>query len=191
MVPASSGTYFGIAMTAHNIYTIAGNGTPTYAGNGGAATAASLFMPAGLVVDPAGNLIIADLNNRRIRMVPVQNGTNYGVAMTANNIYTIAGTGTGGYAGDGAAATSAQIYNVSSLAIDPAGNLFLADWTNKRVRMIDPQGTIRTIAGTGALETTALGAGFQTQVQPRFVALDSLGTLFLAGDGNNRVLALQ
>ncbi len=90
---ASTGTFYGQAMTAGDIYTMAGNGTAGFSGDGGPATSAELNGPGGVAVDAAGNLLIADGGNNRVRVVAASTGTFYGQAMTAGDIYTIAGDG--------------------------------------------------------------------------------------------------
>ena len=110
------------------INTVAGNGTQSYAGDNGAATSASLYLPTGVAVDTSGNLIIADRRNQRIRMV----GTN-GI------ITTVAGNGyyngiSGGFAGDGGVATNAELATPTSVVADDCGNLFIADSVNGRIR---------------------------------------------------------
>src|SRR5205807_2967618 len=101
VVAASTGTFYGQAMTAGDIYTVAGTGTFGFSGDGGPATAAELGSPGQTAVDGAGNLVIADSANDRVRVVAARAGTFYGQAMTAGDIYTVAGTGTGGFSGDG------------------------------------------------------------------------------------------
>jgi hypothetical protein len=118
------------------ISTVAGNGTWGYSGDGGLATSASLWQPAGVAVDAAGNIFIADLNTQRVRMV-----TPSGV------ITTVAGTGYYGYSGDGGPATSAQLYSPAGITFDTAGNLFIADAGNNCVRKVTPTGVISTVAG--------------------------------------------
>ena len=86
---ASTGTFYGQAMTAGHIYTVAGDGTAGFSGDGGPATAAELNGPYGVVVDHRGNIVIDDTFNNRIRVVAESAGTFYGVAMTVGNIYTI------------------------------------------------------------------------------------------------------
>ena len=91
MVAENTGTFYGRAMTAGDIYTVAGNGNPDYSGDGGPATGAELSSPRGLAVGTNGNLAIADGQNNRVRMVAGSTGTFYGQAMTAGHIYTVAG----------------------------------------------------------------------------------------------------
>ena len=135
VVAASTGTYYGRPMTAGDIYTIVGGGGAGL-GDGGLATAAQLNLPAGVAVDGAGNLLIADTYDNRIRVVAASTGTFYGQPMTAGDIYTIAGTGTSGFSGDGSPATAAELYTPSGVAVDAAGNLFIADSANNRIREV-------------------------------------------------------
>src|SRR4029077_1798122 len=121
------------------IKTVAGNGVSGFSGDGGSATAASLAFPIGVAVDGAGNLYIADGDNARIRKV-----TRAGI------ISTYAGKGTGGFSGDGGAAINASLNIPSDVAVDAAGNLYIADAGNNRVRKVDGSGTITTVAGTGS-----------------------------------------
>src|SRR4029077_9692065 len=99
-------------------YTIAGNGTAGFSGDGGPATSAALGNPQGVTVDAAGNVVIADANNFRIRVVAASNGTFYGKAMTAGHIYTVAGNGTEGPSGDGGLATGAELAFAVGTAVD-------------------------------------------------------------------------
>ena len=108
-VPKKNGTYFGQSMSANYIYVIAGNTFPGYNGDGGAATTKQINSPSDMTVDGNGNVYIADEGNDRIRFIPVVSGTYFGQTMTANYIYTIAGTGTGGYDSDNVVATSGKI----------------------------------------------------------------------------------
>jgi hypothetical protein len=128
-------------MTAGHIYTVAGNGTQGYSGDGGPATSAKLNVPSAVAVDGSGNLVIADRLNARIRVVAGRTGTFYGVPMTTGDIYTVAGTGTLGGKGDGGPATSAELVDPSSVAITSTGNLVIADQDNEnenisRVRIV-------------------------------------------------------
>ena len=160
------------------ISSLAGNGTATYAGDGGPAEGASLDAPSGVVVDAAGNLYIADQFNDRIRRVDT-NGV----------ITTVAGNGAATYAGDGGAATNASLRAPSGVAVDAAGNLYIADQLNCRVRRVDSNGIITTVAGNGAAlyagdGGAATNASFDS---PSGVALDAVGNLYIADRGNDRV----
>jgi hypothetical protein len=159
VVAGSTATFYGVAMTAGDIYTIAGNGTGGYSGNGGAGDLSRARLPQGIAVDSAGNVVIADTNNDRIRAVAETTGTYYGTAMTAGDIYTIAGNGSDGYSGDGGPATSA-LYFASDVAVDGSGNVLIADTDNDRIRVVAGStatfygtamtaGDIYTIAGNG------------------------------------------
>lgn len=121
------------------ITTVAGNGTPGFSGDGGPAVNAQLQVPDGVALDRFGNLYIADGANQRIRKVT-----------PAGIISTVAGTGTGGGAGDGGPAINAQLYVPAGIATDYAGNVYIADYYNNRLRKIDvASGNIYTIAGNG------------------------------------------
>jgi hypothetical protein len=165
------------------ITTAAGNGTNGYSGDGGLATKAMLSGPSGVAVDSYGNLFIADLGNNRIRKVDT-----YGI------ITTVAGNGTNVYSGDGGAATNASLYMPWGLAVDNHGNLFIADTLNNRVRMVDTNGIITTIAGEGPSYPSGGGysgdGGAATNVmlwEPCSVSVDSYGNLFFADYNNSRV----
>jgi hypothetical protein len=119
-VADSTGTFYGQPMTAGDIYTMAGSGTQGYSGDGGPATAAEI-QAQGITVDDSGNLVIADLY--RLRVVAARSGTVYGRAMTAGDIYTVAGGGT--RTADGTPARSADIH-AQAVAADQAGNLLFS-----------------------------------------------------------------
>jgi sugar lactone lactonase YvrE len=136
VVAAKAGTFYGQAMTAGNIYTVAGNGTAGFSGDGGPATSAELFFPEDVAADRAGNLVIADAANKRVRVVAEQTGTFYGKAMTTENIYTIVGKRTKGYNGDNRPAAKARLNDPNGVAVNAAGNLLIADTGNLRIRMI-------------------------------------------------------
>ena len=203
VVAENSGTFYGVAMTAGDIYTVAGNGTGDYSGDGGPATSAELFDPAGVAVDGSGNLVIADALNWRVRVVADSTGTFYGIAMTAGDIYTVAGNGTGGQSGDGGPATSAELNYPQGVAVDSSGNLVIADADNNRVRVVaDSTGTfygvamtagdIYTVAGIGTGGSSGDG-GPATSAElnyPSGVAVDGSGNLVIADTDNNRVLVV-
>ncbi len=160
------------------ITTVAGDGRPGSGGDGGAATAAQLNSPAGVAVDSLGNLYIADQNNDRIRKVDA-----------AGAITTVAGDGTFGYGGDGGAAVAAQLNNPRGVAPDGAGNLYIADAGNNRIRKVDAAGVITTVAGDGTFGYGGDGgAAVAAQLSsPYGVAPDGLGNLYIADRNNNRI----
>jgi sugar lactone lactonase YvrE len=129
------------------IYTVAGNGTYGYSGDGGLATSASLESPQGLAVDAAGNLYISDNGNNAVRKVSISTGI----------ITTIAGSGPGGFGGDGGSSTSALLDNPQGIALDPSGNLFIADADNNVIRRVGPQGILSF--GQQAVNTTSTSQG--------------------------------
>jgi hypothetical protein len=197
---ASTGTFYGQAMTAGDIYTVAGDGTMGFSGDGGPATAAALGIPEGVSVDPAGNLLIADTLNNRVRAVAAKTGKFYGRAMTAGDIYTVAGDGAMGFSGDGGPATAAKLDAPAGVLADGAGNLVFTDVGNNRVRVVAAStsefygqamtaGDIYTIAGTGAAEFTGDGgpATAAGLASPVGIAADGTGGLFIADANNNRV----
>ena len=155
---------------------MAGNGIAGFAGDGGLATLASLSYPFGVAVDASGNLFIADSNNHLIRKV-----------LTSGIITTVAGGGTVGL-GDGGPATSAIVADPLGIAVDAAGNLFIAEWEDNRIRKVSTSGIITTVAGGG---TGGLGdGGPATSAKlsgPGSVAVDTFGNLFIADSGNNRI----
>lgn len=154
-VCAAPGTVLGVACpAAGDIVTVAGTGTANFSGDGGLATAATLDAPYAVALDPSGNLFIADTVNNRVRAVCASTGSlssGYGVTCTAAGmIATVAGTGTGNFSGDGGKALSAELNSPSGLAFDPAGNLYVADTQNERIRKVNATtGIIVTIAGNG------------------------------------------
>ena len=122
-------------MTAGDIYTLAGDGHHGFAGDGGPAAGSQLDDPNGVAVDSAGNVVIADAGNNRVRVVAAASGTFYGVPMAAGKIYTVAGNGDGGLSGDGGPGTTAELSFPSSVASDGTG-LVVADSLNERIRLL-------------------------------------------------------
>jgi len=160
------------------ITTVAGRGTGQSSGDGGPATLAELIQPLGVAVDPAGNVYIADEGSNRIRKVN-----------TAGVISTIAGNGKQGFDGDGGPATSASLYEPSGVAVDPAGNVYIADAGNLRIRKVDTAGIITTIAGNGK-EGFSGDGGPATSAELSFpvgVAVDPAGNVYIADEGSNRI----
>jgi len=190
VVAASSGTFYGRNMTAHDIYTVAGTGTPGSRGDGGPAVMARLRIPSGVAVDAAGNLLIADERNERVRVVAEKTGTFYGQAMTAGDIYTAAGNGSAGLSGDGGPATSAELNRPVGVAADAAGNLVIADENNRVVRVVAGStgtfygqamtaGDIYTVAGGGTGGDGGPATSAQLNV-PTAVGVDAAGNLLIA-----------
>jgi uncharacterized protein (TIGR03437 family) len=158
------------------ITTVAGNASGAYTGDNGAATSASLNGPVAVAVDASGNLYIADAGNNVVRKVSA-----------GGIITTVAGNGTAGFSGDGGPAKSAQLWTPSGVAVDHAGNLYIADYGNYRIRLVSA-GTISTIAGNGT-EAYAGDGGPATaaSLAPAGIATDALGDLFIADQNNNRI----
>ncbi len=200
VVAAAAGTFYGRAMTAGDIYTIAGDGTPGFAGDSGRATAAELNLPCGVTVGGAGNLVIADTNNNRIRVVAESSGTHYGQAMKAGDIYTVAGNGSNGFSGDGRPATAARIGEPEGMAADVAGNMLIADTNNNRIRVVAESsgthygqamkaGDIYTVAGNGSYGFSGDGRpAIEARLKsPAGIAAGAAGNLLIADAGNNRI----
>jgi len=164
--------------TAGIISTYAGNGVAGFSGDGGLATNANLQNPQGIAIDAAGNLYIADKSNHRIRKVN-----------TSGIISTIAGTGTGGFSGDGGLATSANLQNPFSVAVDASGNVYIADASNSRIRKVNTTGIISTYAGNGSFGFSGDGAAaIAAQLDaPTGVAIDGSNNLYIADQSNNRI----
>jgi hypothetical protein len=167
------------ALATGVISTFAGTGTAGFDGDGGAATSASLNQPTTIAFDGSGNLYITDSVNNRVRKVLIATGV----------ISTIAGNGSATFGGDGGPATSASLNSPMGVVVDGAGNVFVADYTNHRVRKIDSSGVITTIAGNGATGFSGDGAAapLAALYYPSSVALDANGTLYIGDSYNNRV----
>ena len=163
------------AQSAATIETAAGTGTSGYSGDGGPATAARLNLAYSVAADGLGNLYIADTFNFRIRKVD-----------TAGVITTVAGGGSS--LGDGGAAAAAQLNAPHGAALDGAGNLYIADTGNHRIRKVDTAGVITTVAGTTQGFSGDGGAATAAQLnQPIGAALDGAGNLYIADTDNHRI----
>jgi uncharacterized protein (TIGR03437 family) len=164
------------------ITTVAGNGVVGFAGDGGKATDAQLNQPRAALADSNGNVYILDAGNQRIRRVTAETGV----------ITTVAGTGATGFGGDGGPATQAQFNfgGLGALAFDAAGNLFIADSNNNRIRRLAiDTGAITTVVGTGTAGFSGDG-GLATAAQlrsPQSLYFDTDGNLYFADSGNFRI----
>ena len=173
---------FAAGANAGKIATVAGDGSAGYDGTATVATATSLNQPGGVAIDGAGNLYIADTNNNVVRKVNLTTGA----------IATAAGTGAPGYTGDGALAPAATLNSPEGVAVDAAGDLYIADTNNDAVReVLAATGKIATIAGDGTGVPGFLGDGGPAigakLNAPYGIALDTAGNLYIADSGNNRV----
>jgi sugar lactone lactonase YvrE len=160
------------------ITTIAGNGTAGFSGDNGPALKASFNFPAGLCLDQAGNLFVADRNNHRVRRID-----------PSGIVTTVAGTGNPDMGGDEGPAVQAHLNYPSDLVCDSKGNLYISDRSNNRIRKIDSKGVITTVAGMGPPEFggdfgPATGAFLK---YPFGIDLDHKGNLYIADRGNNRI----
>lgn len=151
------------------ITTVAGGGMSL--GDGGLATSAALGNPVGLAIDAAGNLYVAEVDNNRVRKIS-----------TSGIISTIAGTGKAGFNGDGIAGTSAQLNSPHGVGVDAAGNVYIADTSNYRIRKVNTAGTITTVAGNGDIIFTMDGVAAITAAlaAPWDVKPDGNGNFFIS-----------
>ncbi|MHB8217992.1 MAG: NHL domain-containing protein [Candidatus Sulfotelmatobacter sp.] len=166
--------------TTNTITTIAGiAGSCTFGGDGGKGTLANLYYPSGVAVDSFGNLFIGDNNNCRVRKV----------ILSTDIISTYAGSGTCGYSGDGGGATSAELYTPEGVAVDTAGDLFIADTSNYVIRKVTKStGKISTVAGNHTAGFSGDG-GLATSAQMNQVfqlAVDGGGTTVTFADYYNQ-----
>ncbi|MCX6620760.1 MAG: hypothetical protein NTY38_06715 [Acidobacteria bacterium] len=160
------------------ITTVAGNGIGGFSGDGGPATSASLMFPLGMAKDSFGNLYFADGDNNRVRRVG-QDGV----------VTTVAGNGTGRFAGDQGPAISASLNIPEDVAVDGAGNLLIADAGNNRVRKIDSSGIISTLAGTGTDGYSGDGGPASEAMLsfPWGLMTNAAGSVYIADRVNNRI----
>ena len=161
------------------ITTVAGNGKAAYSGDGGPADKASLNTPRGLAFDANGLLYVADSGNHAIRLIS-----------PSGAIASAAGNGFSGFRGDGGPATAAQLNAPSAVAVDPnSGVVFIADTGNHRIRRISRAGLMATAAGTGVAGMAFEGSAavFAQLNEPRGVAIDATGNIYIADTGNNRI----
>ncbi len=160
------------------VSTFAGTGSPGYSGDGGPALSAQFDGPTGLTFDPAGNLYVADTGNHVVRRI-APDGT----------VVKVAGSGFPGYGGDGGPAVRADLNGPEGVAVDAAGNLYIADTFNSRVRKVAPDGTMSTFAANGYPGFSGDGgpAASATLFFPTDLALDRAGNLLIADFGDSRI----
>lgn len=204
VVAARAGRFYGLAMKARHIYSIAGGGSGGL-GDGGPATSATLNSPEGLAVDRAGNIVVSDSLDHRVRLVAASSGRFYGQRATAGDIYTIAGNGLAGYSGDGGPARQAALRSPVGLALD-AGNVAIIDQASNRVRVLAARsgdfygrkmtaGHIYTVAGNGQVFFSGDGGpAILAQLQPgtggaqgNALAVSPAGNTVVADSLNERV----
>jgi uncharacterized protein (TIGR03437 family) len=172
----------GVVQTVALVQTVAGNGSPGDAGDGGPARLAQLNQPSGCALDSNGNLFIADTLSHRIRKVT-----------SAGAITTVAGAGAAGFSGDEGPATVALLFAPRGVAVDDSGDIFIADTGNHRIRQVTPDGIVHTIAGQALAQNAAGFAGDggpATTAQlnsPGGLLLDGSGALYVADTNNNRI----
>ncbi len=161
------------------IVTIGGNGTPGFSGDGGPATSAQIYYPQGIFWDAADNVYFGDHYNHRVRKID-----HSGI------ITTIAGNGTPGFSGDGAAATAAELYYPSGVTMDATGNIYIADMYNMCIRKINTAGIISTVAGVGGVLGFSGDGGPATLANlryPKDVFINSMGEIIISDPDNQRL----
>src|SRR5205823_2706863 len=154
-------------------------GAVHYGGDGGPASQAVMNWPTGVAIDGAGNIYITDYNNNRVRKMTASTGV----------VTTVAGTGVSGFSGDGGSATSARLSLPVDVVLDSAGNLYIVDSQNNRIRRVNTSGVISTFAGTGASGSSGDG-GPATSAHlntPEGIGIDASGNIYIADTGNNKI----
>lgn len=163
-----------------SMLTVVGTGGGGSTGDGGPGTLAQTNKPAGLFLDSSGNLYITEEGSGRVRKFD----TNAGVVYNAAGYVRSSSDGP---------ALSVAFNSPRAVAVDAAGNVYVADTNNHKIRKIDTQGNVTTLAGTGSSGSTADGSpGVGSRINsPRGIAVDSTGTIYFAENGNNRVRTLS
>ena len=179
--PATAPVTSGVAFVSTDLV---GTGAPGFAGDGGSAQAAQLDTPRDVAFDAAGNIYLADTGNAVVRRVDAVTGA----------ITTVAGTGVPGFAGDGGPAVEAQLRGPTGVSLDAAGNLYIADALDHRIRMVDTAGLITTLAGDGLpgfggdqgpAEAAQLDTPYRVEVTPL------ADRIFIVDQGNHRIRKIQ
>ncbi len=159
------------------ITTFAGTGVSGYSGDGGAATAAEMGYPESIAIDATGNIYVSDHWEACVRKIDA-----------AGIITTVAGTGVYGYSGDGGPATAAMLDNPCHVQVDGAGNLYICDWVNARVRKVSTAGIITTIAGNGTAPFSGDGGpATAAGMRPSSTLIDATGNILVCDGVNRRV----
>jgi hypothetical protein len=199
VVAAASGSFYGIAMHAGDIYTVAGDGASVYGGDGGRARTTGV-QPVAVAVDANGNLIVSD-DSQRVRVVAASTGTFYGQKMTVGDIYTIAGDGTAGFSGSGGPATKAEFSQVGGVAVDGHGNVIVTDTRNHVVWAIAARtgrfygramtvGDSYVVAGGGSRILGDGGPATAAKLDPVNVAVSTAGLLLVTDNADSRIRAI-
>ena len=192
-------------MRVGQLVTVAGTGAPGFSGDGQPAVTSQLDDPGGLAVDGASDLIIADTGNCRLRVVAATAGTRFGLSMAPGHIYTVAGNGTCGSAGDGGPSTQAELWDPGALGVDAGGDVLVADQGNRTIRVLAAHSgsffgvgigadDLGTVAGEGSYGPylvdglAALGQVGEINF-PTGIAVDSMGNLYVA-DGDMHAIRL-
>ncbi len=165
------------------VKTVAGTGEVLLVGDGGPAASSTVWNPGPMVFDSIGNLYVIDRGNVRVRKISSFAG------LATGTISAVIGSGQTGFSGDGGAASSAAFRGMGGIAIDKAGNLYVSDIGNNRVRKVTPDGQISTVAGSGAAGFGGDG-GLATSAQlnsPYTLAMDDAGNLYIEDFKNNRI----
>jgi RHS repeat-associated protein len=208
-IAAVSGTQWGQSMTAGDIYTVTGSPTGVHgqSGDGGPAGSALLYGASGVQVDAHGDLYIADDENNRIQEIAAAGGTQWGQNMTAGDIYTVAGSAGGGSGktGDGGPATAALLTGPQTIAIDPSGDIYIADDLDNRIQEVAANsgtqwgqlmtaGDMYTVAGSAAGQSGNSGDGGPAtgntgalMANAQSISLDPEGDLYITDNANDTV----
>jgi hypothetical protein len=196
MIAARAGHHFGIAMQAGHIYSVAGTGCV----RGNSTKPTSVGDPTGVAFDQAGDLLIADGDGNRILELPARSGRDYGVAVTADHLTWVAGTGAGRPSTEGRPARSSPLDDPQGIGVDGAGDLFIADTAACQVDVVPDgnvsrlgvdldSGRLYVVAGTGECGFSGDGES-ATKAElwgPSAVTVDQGGDLLIADEGNSAV----